>query len=53
MHSGVHPWMVIEVKATVMSMDTVTEGYAQWCPSVDGQWMVTATVTSMDTVTEG
>ena len=42
MHSGVHPWMVIEVKATVMSMDTVTEGYAQRCPSVDGQWMVTA-----------
>ena len=34
--------MVIEVKATVMSMDTVTEGYAQRCPSVDGQWMVTA-----------
>ena len=41
------------VKATVTSMDTVTEGYAQWCPSMDGQWMVKATVTSMDTVTEG
>jgi len=26
------------------SMDTVTEGYAQWCPSMDGQWMVTAVV---------
>ena len=37
----------------VTSMDTVTEGYAQWCPSMDGQWMVKATVTSMDTVTEG
>jgi len=39
--------------ATLTPMDTVTEGYAQGCPSVDGQWMVTATVTSMDTVTEG
>jgi len=39
--------------ATLTSMDTVTEGYAQWRPSVDGQWMVTATVTFMDTVTEG
>ena len=27
------PWMV---KATVTSMDTVTEGYAQWSPSMDG-----------------
>jgi len=31
------------VKATVTSMDTVTEG----------SWMVKATVTFMDTVTEG
>jgi len=41
------------ITATVTSMDTVTEGYAQWCPSMDGQWMVTATVTPMDTVNEG
>jgi len=64
MHSGVHPWMVMDghgycdihghcdigictvvsihgwpwmVTATVTSMDTVTEGYAQWCPSMDGR----------------
>jgi len=24
---------------TVTSMDTLTEGYAQWSPSMDGQWM--------------
>jgi len=63
MHSGVHPWMVMDghgycdihghidrgvctvesihgwswmVTATVTSMDTVTEGYAQWSPSMDG-----------------
>jgi len=32
------------VTATVTSMDTVTEGYAQWSPSMDGQWMVMAMV---------
>ena len=61
MHSGVHPWIVMDghgycdihglcdkgvytvvsihgwtgmVTATVTSMDTVTKGYAQWCPSL-------------------
>ena len=36
MHDGVHPWMVMEVKATVTSMDTVTEGMHSGVHS----WMV-------------
>jgi len=33
---SIHGWSGM-VTATVTSMDTVTEGYAQWCPSMDGQ----------------
>ena len=32
---SVHGWSWM-VMATVTSMDTVTVGYAQWCPSMDG-----------------
>jgi len=35
-HNGVRPWMVMDGHGNcVTSMDTVTEGYAQWCSSMD------------------
>ena len=49
---SIHGWSWI-VKATVTSMDTVTEGYAQWSIIHGWSWMVKATVTSMNTMTEG
>ena len=32
---SIHGWSWM-VTANVTSMDTMTEGYAQWCPSMDG-----------------
>jgi len=48
---SIHGWSWM-ITATVAFMDAVTEGYAQWCPSMDGhgwswqQWHHVDTVAS-------